>query len=109
MVPLCEAVLKEKKLGAFFHIGKHHKNSFECQERHLYSVELGFYLEPLCWGGLIDYAIKSIVGYYKSYHKPHQQCCKLNQEKNLELNVENMHLSALWGHCIDPCMSWNLN
>ena len=90
MVPLCEAVLKEKKTSAFFHIGKHHKNSFECQERHLYSVELGFYLEPLCWGGLIDYAIKSIVMYYKSYHnlnlksyhnqnwKPHQQCCKLN-------------------------------
>ena len=95
----CVAVLKEQKLGAFFHIGKHHKNSFECQERHLYSVELGFYLEPLCWGGLIDYAITSIVGYYKSYHnqnlKPHQQCYKLNQELNLELNVENMHLSAL--------------
>ena len=86
MVSLCEEVLKEKKPGAFCHIGKHHKNSFECQERHLYSVELGFYLEPLCWGGLIDYAIRSRVGYYKSYHnqnlKTHQQYYKLNQEPN---------------------------
>ena len=47
MVLLCEEVLKEKKPGAFFHIGKHHKNSFKYQERLLYSVELGFYLEPL--------------------------------------------------------------
>ena len=68
MVLLCEEVLKKKKPGAFFHIGKHHKNSFEYQERLLYSVELGFYLEPLYWGDQIDYAIRLIVGYYKSYH-----------------------------------------
>ena len=68
MVLLCEEVLKEKKPGAFFHIGKHHKNSFEYQERLLYSIELESYLEPLYWGDLIDYAIRSIVGYYKRYH-----------------------------------------
>ena len=88
MVLLCEEVLKEKKPCEFFHIGQHHKNSFEYQERLLYSIELGSYLEPLYWGDLIDNAIRSIVGYYKRYlsHKlksfHNQQYCKLDQELN---------------------------